>query len=209
MVLGLVLAAPAIACADSFDPISIGVSANTLGFGVTLERPLLFDLSARVATGLLSNSDEHSYDGNPYTRTNRENNVLVAMDWRPYAGRWRLSGGIVLGGDHVDYTARDNGGGYLLNGNRYPVATAGTVMSRVSYARPALYAGVGGGTGIVHGMTISFDIGAVLRNGTLETSASGPLQSNAQFQRDLTTTATQFKTRYLQPVIGVGLTYRP
>lgn len=209
MLLGLVLAAPAAAQADSFDPISIGVHASTLGFGVTLERPLLFDLSARLVTGSLSNSDEREYDGNPYTRTSRENNVLLAMDWRPYAGRWRLSGGIVLSGDHVDYTARDNGGSYLLNGNRYAVANAGVVTSRVSYSQPALYAGIGGGTGIVHGLTISFDIGAVLRNGTMQSSASGPLQTNPQFQHDLAATAAQFKTRFLQPVIGVGLTYRP
>ena len=209
MTLGLVLAAPALAYADSFNPISIGIGASSLGYGVTLERPLLFNLSARVVTGRLSSSEERRFDGNPYTRTFRESNVLVAGDFRPSSGRWRLSAGVLFGGDRTDYVVRDNAGSYTLNGNTYPVGTAGTVTSSVSYARPAPFAGVGGGTGITRGLAISFDVGAVLRNGTLTTSSTGVLQNDPAFTRDLAVTSAQFKHRFLQPVISVGLTYRP
>ena len=209
MTLGLVLAAPALARADSFNPISVGVGASTLGYGVTLERPLLFNLSARIVTGRLSSSDERRYDGNPYTRTFNENNALVAADFRPSSGRWRLSAGVLFGSDRTDYIVRDNAGTYALNGNSYPVASAGLVKSTVSYARPAPFAGVGGGTGITRGLAISFDVGAVLRNGTLTTSTSGVLAGDPAFSRDLAATGAQFKRRFLQPVVSVGLTYRP
>jgi hypothetical protein len=206
---GALCVTPAVARADSFDPISFGVHASTLGDGVTLERPLLFDLSARVTTGFLSSTSKPVYDGNPWTSTFHENNVLVALDWRPYAGRWRLSGGLLLGGDHIDKVAQNNGGNYLLNGNAYPVTAAGTVSAHISYAQPAVYLGVGAGTGILKGLTIAFDAGIVIRNGTLSTNATGPLQANAQFQNDLAITAGQFRTRLVQPVVGIGLVYRP
>jgi hypothetical protein len=209
VLLGALCALPATARADSFDPVSFGVHAGTLGIGITLERPLLFDLSARIATGALSTSSQKTYDNNPWTSTLHENNVLLAMDWRPYAGRWRLSGGVLLGGDYVDKVARGVGGNYALNGTLYPVANAGIVTSRISYSRPAIYLGFGAGTGILKGLTISFDAGIVVRNGTIATSASGPLQANPQFQADLAATTAQFRTRFIQPVAGIGLVYRP
>ena len=97
----------------------------------------------------------------------------------------------------------------MLNGTAYPAAGTGTVSSRISFARPSIYLGVGAGTGIVKGLTIAVDAGIVIRNGSLDTNATGPLAANAQFQNDLATTATQFRTRLIQPVIGVGIVFRP
>lgn len=202
-------AVPAGARADSFDPISFGVHASTLGYGITLERPLLFDLSARVSTGWLSYTRQQSYDNDPWTSTFQENNVLVAADWRPYAGRWRLSGGILFGGDRINRVATSVNGSYLLNGTAYPVSQAGVVSSTVSFSRPALYLGAGAGTGITKGLTIAFDVGIVLRNGSLTTSATGPLQNNPAFNADLAATTAQFPTQWIQPVAGIGLVFRP
>ena len=115
--------------ADSFDPISVGLEASTLGYGITFERPLLFDLSARVTTGYLSTSNEQPYDDNPWVSTFHQNNVLVAADWRPYAGRWRLSGGVLFGNDYVVKVAQSFGSNYMLNGNAYPVGAAGVVSA--------------------------------------------------------------------------------
>jgi hypothetical protein len=209
VLLGALCLIPAIARADSFDPISIGAHIGTLGAGVTLERPLLFDLSARITTGTLSTTTQQSYNNAPWTSTFHENNVVVAMDWRPYGGRWRLSSGLLFGGDYVNKVAQSTSGNYLLNGNTYPVSGAGIVSARVSYARPSIYAGFGGGTGILRGLTIGFDAGVVVRNGSLSTYATGPLAGNPTFQSDLAATASQFRTRLIQPVIGIGLVYRP
>jgi hypothetical protein len=209
VLLGALCVIPAAARADSFDPLSFGVHVSTLGDGITLERPLLFDLSARIATGFLSTSSQQTYDDNPWTSTFHENNVLVAMDWHPYGGRWRLSGGLLLGGDHVDKVAQSINGNYVLNGNTYAATQAGIVSGHISFAQPALYLGFGAGTGILKGLTIAFDAGIVVRNGTLSTNATGPLQANPQFEADLATTAAQFRTHLVQPVIGVGLVYRP
>lgn len=209
LLLAALCAFPAGARADSFDPVSFGAQVSTLGYGITLERPLLFDLSARVATGALSASESGTISSNTWEGTFRENNVLAAADWRPYGGRWRLSGGLLFGSDHVDYVAQPNGGEYDLNGRLYAVSAAGAVTGNVSYARPALYLGVGGGTGLFKGLTLAFDAGLVIRNGSATIGATGPLQANAQFQSDLQETATHFRTRFVQPVVDVGLVFRP
>jgi hypothetical protein len=209
LLLGALCVHPAIARADSFDPVSFGVNVSTLGYGITLERPLLFDLSARIATGLLQSTGERTYDNNPWASNFHENNVLVAMDFRPYGGRWRLSGGLLFGSDHIDRTAGNVNGNIMLNGTAYPVAGTGSVVATTSYARPAVYLGVGTGTGILKGLSIAFEAGFVVRNGSLTTSASGPLAANAQFQSDLAATTAQFHSRIIQPVVGVGLSFRP
>lgn len=201
---------PAAARADSFDPVSIGVQASTLGLGLTLERPLLFNFSARIATGLLSTSDQVTSGGSPWTRTTNEANVLIAADWRPYAGRYRLTGGLLLGNDHTDYTVRSVDGAHqVINGVSYPIAQAGIVGVHTAYPHPAFYLGVGGGTGITAGFTISFDAGVVLRNGATTASATGPLNASPQFQANLQTVASGFRVQSLQPVIDLGLVYRP
>jgi len=201
---------PALASADSFDPVSVGVQASTLGFGLTLERPLLFNLSARIATGTLSSTDQQTEGGSPWTETVHESNVLVAADWRPYSGRYRISAGLLFGNDHTDYTAKSvNGTTYAINGVNYPVALAGNVGARVSYPHPAFYIGAGGGTGITRGFTIAFDAGLVLRNGATTTSATGPLGSDPGFQANLQSVAAGLRTRSLQPVVDIGLVFRP
>ena len=199
---------PSAVRADAFDPISFGVEASTLGYGITLERPLLFNLSARIATGWLQTTSQQTYGNAPWSSTFHESNVLVAMDWRPYAGRWRLSAGLLFGSDHVDNVAQAQNGTYLLNGNAYPAAGS-NVSGTVSYARPAIFAGVGAGSGIIKGLTIAFEVGAVLRNGTTTTTISGPLAANAQAQADVAAVAAGFRTRWLQPVASVGLLFRP
>jgi hypothetical protein len=201
---------PALASADSFDPVSVGVQASTLGFGLSLERPLLFNLSARIATGLLSSSDQEIYGGSPWIRTNNEANVLVAADWRPYSGRYRLSAGLLFGNDHTTYVVQSpTGTSDVINGTSYPTAGVGVASAQVSYARPAPYVGVGGGTGILRGFTVAFDVGLVLRNGSVTTSATGPLQNDPAFQANLQTIAGQLRTRSIQPVIDLGLVFRP
>jgi hypothetical protein len=201
---------PALARADSFTPVSVGAQASTLGFGFTLERPLLFNFSARLATGFLSVSDETEVGGAAWTRTFREQNVLLAADWRPYAGRYRLTGGLLLSGDRTTYVAESvDGTNYAINKTLYPVSQVGVVRSQVSYSHPAVYVGVGGGTGITRGFTIAFDAGLILRNGSVAASATGPLQNDPRFQSDLQTVASQFRTRWVQPVLDIGLVYRP
>jgi hypothetical protein len=201
-------ALPAAARADLFSSVSYGVHASTTGYGVTLEKPLLYDFSLRLETNTMSVSQQFSYDNQRYTSTNRYNNFAVIADYRPYAGRYRISGGLLFGSDGVVNVARAAPALRVGNGV-YPYSGTGVVTARVNYDRPALYGGVGTGTGLIKGLALTFDAGAMIRNGTATASASGPLANNPAFRADLERLRSEQRTRVVVPVFSVGLVYRP
>ena len=202
-------AVPAAARADLFSSVSYGVHVSTIGDGITLEKPLLYDFSVRVNTGAMSVSQQLSYDNNRYTSTNRYSNVAVIGDYRPSAGRYRISAGLVFGSDRIDNVARDEGAQIRIGNGIYPSSGTGTVLARLRFDRPSIYAGVGTGTGLIKGFALAFDGGVLVRNGTTTVSATGPLASNPAFQADMRRLQGEFRTHIVVPVFSVGLVYRP
>ncbi|HEY0392963.1 MAG TPA: hypothetical protein VGD01_00580 [Candidatus Elarobacter sp.] len=202
-------ALPAAARADLFSSVSYGVHASTAGHGVTLEKPLLFDFSLRLETNTMSVSQQFSYDRNPYTSTSHYNNFAVIADYRPYAGRYRISGGLVFGNDRIDNVAREQSSTLRVGNGVYPVTGTGAVTARVSFNRPSLYGGVGTGTGLIKGLALTFDAGALIRNGTATASATGPLATDPAFRADLERLRSEQRTHVIVPVVSVGLVYRP
>ncbi|MBV8580155.1 MAG: hypothetical protein JOZ86_05920 [Candidatus Eremiobacteraeota bacterium] len=202
-------ALPAAARADLFSSVSYGVHVSTIGDGITLEKPLLYDFSVRVETGALSVSQQFSYDKNPYTSTTRYQNYAVIGDYRPYAGRYRISAGLVFGNDGVDNVSRDVAALVRVGNGIYPVSGTGTITARVRYDRPSLYAGVGTGTGLVKGLALTLDAGALVRNGHSTVAASGPLANDPTFRADLERLRGELRTHVVVPVFSVGLVYRP
>ena len=202
-------AAPAAARADLFSSVSYGAHVSTIGDGVTLEKPLLYDLSVRLTTNAGSTSQQLTFDGNPYTSTQRAQNVGVIADFRPYGGRYRISGGLLFGNDRVDNVARDVGGSYRIGAGTYPVSAAGRVTATMHYDRPAIYLGAGTGTGLVPGLALAFDAGIVVRNGHASAGANGPLANDPAFRADLARLQGELRPHVVQPVVSIGLVFRP
>ena len=200
---------PAAARADLFSSVSYGVQASTIGHGITLEKPLLYDFSVRIQTGTMSVSQQFNYDGSPYTSTAHYNHVAVLGDYRPSAGRYRISAGLVFGNDGVDNVARFDAATLRVGNGVYPISGTGVVSTHLRYDRPSVYAGVGTGTGLIRGLALTFDVGALVRNGTVTASANGPLASNAAFRADLERLRGEQRTHAVVPVVSVGLVYRP
>jgi hypothetical protein len=209
VVAAVLLAFPLPALADSFDPLSFGVHAGSLGYGIIVERPLLFDLSARIETGKMTLAQEAAFDGTSFAEHRQYQNVLVALQWRPNGFRFGVSAGLLFGSDHVDYIARNDLGPYIFNGTVYPVAAAGQVTARVSYDHPAIYLGAGTGTGTKRGFALAANVGIVFRNGTSTIVATGPAAGSAALQADLAHVLGQLRTHVISPAVSVGITYRP
>ena len=203
------VAVPGAARADLFSSVSTGVHVSTIGHGITFEKPLLYDFSVRITTNALSVSEEARYDGNPYTSTTHYNNVGVIADYRPHAGRYRISGGLVFGNDRIDNVARDVGALVRIGNGLYPLSGTGSVDARVRFDRPSVYAGVGTGTGLIRGLALEFDGGVLVRNGTATAVATGPLANDPAFRADLERLRGELRTHVVVPVLSVGLVYRP
>jgi hypothetical protein len=203
------VAVPAAARADLFSSVSYGVHVSTIGHGITLEKPLLYDFSVRVTTGSLSVSQQSTYDTTSYRTTTRYSNVGVIADYRPYGGRYRISGGLVFGNDSIDNNLRDPAPMIRIGNGLYPSTGTGNVNARVRFDKPSIYAGVGTGTGLIRGLALQFDAGVLVRNGTATTSATGPLANDPAFRADLDRLRGELRTHVVVPVLSVGLVYRP
>jgi hypothetical protein len=83
------------------------------------------------------------------------------------------------------------------------------VSSRVNFPRPALYAGIGTGTGLIKGLALTFDAGLIVRNGVASTSVTGPLASDPRLQAELARLQSELRTRIVTPVVSIGLVFRP
>jgi hypothetical protein len=203
-------ALPAAARADAFSAVSVGLHVSTIGDGISLEKPFLYDFSLRLETDWQSVTRQTHYTNTPFTSTLHANDVAVLGDFRPYGGRWRISGGMLFGNDAVTNVARlGTSGSAQVGNNVYPSAGIGTLTSRVAFNRPALYAGVGTGTGLIRGLALTVDGGILVRNGTASASATGPLNGDPAFRTDLAVLSGQLRTRIITPVASIGLVFRP
>jgi hypothetical protein len=201
---------PAAARADLFSSVSYGAQVSTIGAGITVEKPLLYNFSARITTGNGSYTSSLDLGGKSYTQTNKFGNVAVIADFRPSNGRYRLSGGVIVGSDRIDGVAESATPTSIHVGNGYySTAQTGAISTRVAFDHPSLYAGVGTGAGLIKGLALTVDAGAILRNGTASTSASGPLASDPGFQADLGRLRGQLRTRIVMPFVSVGVVFRP
>ena len=201
---------PAAARADLFSSVSYGAQISTIGAGITIEKPLLYNFSARITTGSGSYTSGIDLYGKSYKQTNKFGNVAVIADLRPTGGRYRLSAGVLVGSDSIDGVAQSANATSIRVGNGYySTAQTGAVSTRVAFDHPSFYAGVGTGTGLIKGLALTVDAGALLRNGTASTSASGPLAADPSFQADLGRLRGELRTRMLVPVVSVGLVFRP
>ena len=160
------VAMPGAARADLFSSVSTGVHASTIGHGITLEKPLLYDFSVRVTTGTLSVSGESLVRHN---RTRRRRTTATSASSRTIG---RTAGAIASAAGScsattASTTSRATRRGMIRVGNGlYPVSGTGTVNARVRFDRPSIYAGVGTGTGLIRGLALEFDAGVLVRNGT-------------------------------------------
>jgi hypothetical protein len=209
LAVALLAALPIAASADAFSSVSYGAHISTVGGGITLEKPLLYDFSVRLETNSLSVSQQLSYDNTKYLSTQRTQNVGIIADFRPYSGRYRISAGLLFGGDHIDNVSQPMGSTIQVGNSLYPVSGTGTVSTRVQFNRPAIYAGVGTGTGLIKGLALTFDAGVLVRNGTVSSTATGPLLADPAFQASLASLQGELRTRIVTPVVSVGLVFRP
>jgi hypothetical protein len=200
---------PAAACADDFSAVSIGVHVSTIGEGITLEKPFLYDFSLRVETNTLSTSGQTTYSNTSFSSTSRFRNVGVIGDFRPYGGRWRISGGLLFGSDEIDNVARFSGPTAQVGNNVYATSGIGHLTSRVAFDHPGVYLGAGTGTGIIKGLALTVDGGILMRSGVASANATGPLSTNPAFRTDLADLSGQLRARIVTPVASIGLVYRP
>lgn len=198
-------------------PVNLSVGVSTLGLGVQVSTPIIPG-SLDLAIGLNHFSYNHNgtYTGDsssiPYHGNLRLQTIPVLLDYYPFQGVFRLTGGVMVNQNRMTLDSAGNGT-YMINNHQYSAQQVGTFTGRVAWKRVAPYLGIGWGSKAARqtGFSMGFDLGVLFTGSPQVTlSASNP-QNNSQLASDVAAaqaSANQKASSYkLWPVIGVRIGY--
>ncbi len=210
---GAVMVVPADA-----QPVNVSIGASTLGLGVQVSTALIpGTLDLAVGINHLSENRSGTYTNSnssiPYHATLRLQTIPVLLNYYPFGGVFRITGGAMINQNRVTTYSYDPTGTYTINGHQYNGSEVGTFSGKVSYRRIAPYLGIGWGSKAARqtGFSMGFDVGVLLTGSpNVQLSASNPtndptLASDvAAAQARANARASSYK---LWPVIGLRIGY--
>lgn len=211
----VVLSAPLLAFAD----VGVYVKGGTLGVGGGVGIGVTDTLRVRAGYTALKVSKDISQTDVDYSGDLKLGGGEAMLDWHPFNGSFRVTGGLTLNRNEVTADASPSNGTYTLNGNTYLASEVGNLDGKVDFKSTAPYLGVGWGDVVGKDGRFSFiaDIG-VLFQGSPDARLNvncGPavpapecarLKSDVQEEeRELQDDADDYK---FWPVISLGVAYR-
>ncbi len=135
-------------------------------------------------------------------------------DVYPFAGKFRLTGGLYYNGNKLTMTGTPLAGTYNINGTVYTAAQVGSLTSTVDFNKVAPYAGIGFGDPISSGSPIGFNLDlGVLYMGQPKTAitatgaaANPALAASVAAEKQKLDNALSNMKFY--PVASIGVTFR-
>ena len=160
--------------------VSLKIGTQGLGGDVTVGLFERLNVRAGVSGGSIDDDYEDD-DGNNYTAAIDLLMVPILLDWHPFAGNFRVSGGVVINRNEITASAVP-GEPVELDGTDY---TVDRLDAAISFRSTAPYFGIGYGNAGHDGSRFDmvFDLG-VMYHGEPELSASATA-SNAALQSQL------------------------
>ena len=209
----ILAAALSVLTLPAYADITINGKVSTLGLGVEAAFPMTQSIDGRIGINSYKyNFNKTSTSNGIATDYNGDLNldsVEALADWHPFAGSFRMSGGLIYNNNKVSLTARPANGTVNIGGVPYTVAPGQSVNASVDFKKVAPYLGIGWGrTPKNTGLSFTSDIG-IMYQGTPKSSVTTniPNVSSAdlsQANTDLNSSLNNFK---FYPVISIGVGY--
>lgn len=205
------LLAPAFAAAEG---LNLSARGSTLGLGLEVGYAFNEHFNIRLASNNYSYDYETTEDEIQYNFDLELKSTALLLDYHPFAGSFRLTGGILDNKNKLDGTAVPTGS-YDIGGTTYTGSDVGTLYSNVVLGdKNPLYFGLGWSKALGDsGFGLGFDLGLVMQGSPdVSLSADGPIASDPQFQADMRAEEEQLQQDMDQfetyPVIAIGITYQ-
>jgi hypothetical protein len=187
---------------------------STLGAGVEITTRITSDVNLRLG----ANTFSHDYSGEvndvDYDLDLDLLSGLILLDWHPFHGGFRLSGGGVINRNEIDMTSNPTVT-YTIGNKSYTFSDVGTLTGKVDFDKIAPYAGIGWGNAVGKDKRwgLALDMGVVFQGSPdIDLVANGLLASVPSFQEDLAREKKDIEDkldRYeYYPVIAFGITYK-
>jgi len=187
---------------------------STLGVGVEITTRITSDVNLRLGVNTFS-----------YDYTGKESDVKydfdldllsgsVLLDWYPFHGGFRLSGGGIINQNELDMEAKPTVS-YTIGTTTYTSDQVGTLTGKMDFDKIAPYAGIGWGNAAGKGKRwgLTLDMGVVFQGSPdIDLVANGPMTIIPSFQADLASEKQDIedeldKYKYY-PVVAFGITYK-
>ena len=197
---------------------ALSLSAGTTGAGLHLTTKFSDSLNFRFGLNGYSYDTTEATDDATFDLEAKLQTVDALVDYHPFSGSFRLTGGLVYNGNKLKARAVPNGGTYTFNDVAYDSADIGNVTGTMEFNKIAPYAGIGFGNAVAAGKGWGFtaDLGVLFMGSPKIDLASNNCTADGttcdDLARDLEAENAQLREdakdfRYY-PVARVGVTYK-
>lgn len=219
LTLGLVFFSPAAAEEEEEQkkrPVALAGKLSTLGLAVELIMPLTEEFNLRIGLNAATFDVQGWGEDLGYNLDARWLSTQAILDWYPFSEtRLRLSGGLIVNGNHLEVEAETQSGrSYTLGAHTYTAEQLGEIDGYVGFNAVCPYLGLGWGDAIgsQRRWSFLFEVGVVFQGAPRASLDS----TNPENLDDLAADLAQEEERlednlgWLQffPLISIGVSYR-
>jgi len=193
----------------------VGVKASTLGVGIEYERLLGENFGLRLGVNYFQLDGDFDVDLITYDASVDLQTASALVDWYPFAGIFRLTGGIMYNGNEADIASAP-GIPVKIGDHVYTTEMLGTLRGTVTFNTLAPYAGIGWSSArqASAGFSVALDVGVLFQGSpdVEDFQATGPLAGIPGIQDVLDKEAARIEDELepyeFYPVVDLTLTYR-
>ncbi len=193
--------------------ISMALKASTLGVGLEAQKTFSDSFGGRIGINYFTYDYDGTKDDIDYNLDLNLLSVSALLDWHPFQGSFRISGGALYNGNDIDMDAK-TATSYQIGDISYSSSDIGNLTGTVDFNDIAPYLGIGWDTTFGKSKKFGFllELGAIYQ-GTpkVDLSISGPIATQA-FLNDLQAEEDNLKKDLenfeYYPVLAVGFNYR-
>ena len=191
---------------------------STLGAGVEFVKPINENVTIGLGINGYTYSESMDESGVSYEADLELQTLSLIANYHPWAGIFRVSGGVMYNGNNFSITAEPAADGtYEFNGETYDATDVGSVTGEIDFNNMAPYIGIGlGKSPASTGWSLDVNVG-LLYQGTPDaslTATCGVLLQDAQctqLQSDLASEQTELQDELdgfeWYPVVSLGVSY--
>ena len=185
----LLLAAALFCAAATLPPAMAGeiyVPLGIPGIGIGYAQPLNDSFALRADFMTLGQRDKAQEEsGILYQGQLKFHRAALLLDAFPFAGTFRITGGVVASQYQLALDANGAGGSLTIGDRRYTTTAGDGINVQVKFPTTTPYLGIGWGHQSGSGWRFSADLGAAIGTATVSASVRGNLASQPDIQSNL------------------------
>ncbi|MEM7294378.1 MAG: hypothetical protein AAF420_13440 [Pseudomonadota bacterium] len=190
---------------------AVGLNVSTLGAGFSFSLGVTESINARLGYNRYTTDDTLTEDGVEYEAELELEGTSLLVDWHPFGGAFRLTGGVVNNGNNVTGTAMPSQP-VEIGDTVYTPAQVGRLDADFTFDNIAPYVGVGWGSPVATeaGLSYSVDLG-IMFSGSVSVDLDAQSDVFTIPESDIQTEENNLEDEFDEydayPIVRVGLVY--